>query len=164
MNTPTPPPDDESLPGTRQGARPDVITAGNASYWHYQPRSGKQSINEDPHRTLHVVDAPLEPSGAPFRVACKMLADGSVSHCLLGRALIRATQIQSIGIDDFGQVETQHSNMAYGSVSHCIRFHGGGEFCVTYAEKGELLELVASNVIMIITRDNRFIFKPLNQD
>jgi hypothetical protein len=111
-----------------------------------------------------MIDSPLEPSAPPFRVAFKRLADGSGSHDLLGRAIIQATQIQSIGIEDFGKVATQLSNQAYGSVSHHTQFYGGGEVCMTYAAKGELLKLIASNITLIITQDNRIIFKPHNQD
>jgi hypothetical protein len=132
-------------------------------YWNYPLRRSKPAIDEQP-QTLHLIDAPLEASGIPLRVACKVLPDGAISHRLLGRAVIFGEMIRSVGIADLGRVTLQCSNRVFDSISHHTRFQGGGEVSVTYSAQGKLLELVASNVTMTITQDNQVSFQPLSQD
>lgn len=146
----------DSIPAADDGALP-------WGYRNFPPLPSKPLIDEQPP-TLHLIGAPLEASAAPLRVACKVLPDGTICHCLLGRAVIQGEMIQSVGIEDLSQVTLQCSNRVFDSVSHHTRFQGGGEVSVTYSAQGELLELVARDVTMTITQDKQVSFKPLSWD
>jgi hypothetical protein len=65
--------------------------------------------------------------------------------------------IRGIGIENITDVESHSINRVFNSVSHLIRFYGGGEVRIAYDLKGELLEFEAKNVDARIENGERIV-------
>lgn len=58
--------------------------------------------------------------------------------------------IKSVGVENLTDVELHTINKVFGSVSHLIKFHGGGEVRLSYNDKGEILEFTGQHVDAVI--------------
>ena len=65
--------------------------------------------------------------------------------------------IKAIGIENITDVESHSINRVFHSVSHLIKFHGGGEARIAYDLKGELLEFEAKNLDARIEMGERIV-------
>jgi len=65
--------------------------------------------------------------------------------------------IKGIGIQNITDVAEHAVNRVFNSVSHYIRFHGGGEVRIAYDLKGELLEFEAKKVDVQIDKGERIV-------
>lgn len=75
-----------------------------------------------------------------------------------GTASINLKKITAVGIYNLADVENHTINTIVGSVSHYVRFTGGGEVRFVYNTSGQLIELSAKNVITSVTHNNEIIF------
>lgn len=69
-------------------------------------------------------------------------------------------RIRSVGIDDLSAVEEHCINRVYDTVSHFIRFAGGGELRFAFSLAGELLELSGQGVRISIRDECALYFAP----
>ena len=60
--------------------------------------------------------------------------------------MLHIDAIESIGIENLLDVESHTINRMFNSVSHYVRFLGGGEVRLSYNDKGEILEFSAKNM------------------
>ena len=67
--------------------------------------------------------------------------------------------IKSVGVENLVDIEVHNINTVFGSVSHYIRFHGGGEVRFSYNSKGEILEFTAQRVDAQILNGERLILR-----
>ena len=67
--------------------------------------------------------------------------------------------IKSVGVENLVDIEVHNINTVFGSVSHYIRFHGGGEVRFSYNAKGEILEFTAQRVDAQILNGERLILR-----
>ena len=67
--------------------------------------------------------------------------------------------IKSVGVENLVDIEVHNINAVFGSVSHYIRFFGGGEVRFSYNAKGEILEFTAERVDAQIINGERLILK-----
>ena len=98
----------------------------------------------------------------------KMNADGTMSISTTagdvieigekGTANINLKKIAAVGIHNLADVESHTINTIVGSISHYVRFGGGGEVRFVYNTNGQLIELSAKNVITSVTHNNEIIF------
>jgi hypothetical protein len=72
--------------------------------------------------------------------------------------------ITSVGIADLADVQSHNIVRIVGSVSHHVRFVGGGELCYVYNTRGELIELSAVNVKVSISSQHRLVFAPYRRN
>jgi hypothetical protein len=77
-----------------------------------------------------------------------------------GNIAAELSTIKSVGIADLADVHSHEIVRIFGSVSHHVRFVGGGELRFVYNTRGELLELSASSVKGSISDDHRLVFMP----
>ena len=101
--------------------------------------------------------------------AIKRNADGTVSISAAageaieideqGRANINLKKIEAVGIYNLADIEIHNINTIVGSISHYVRFVGGGEIRFVYNASGKLIELSATNVITTISQNNEIVFK-----
>ena len=68
--------------------------------------------------------------------------------------------IRNVGIDNLCDVETHCINRVYDTISHFIRFTGGGEVRFVISLTGELLELYGQGVNMHISKGGILYFGP----
>jgi hypothetical protein len=66
--------------------------------------------------------------------------------------------ITAVGIRDLSEVETHRINRVMGSISHFVRFHGGGEVRFAYNHEGKLIELSAQNCGFSLSARNELLF------
>ena len=57
-------------------------------------------------------------------------------------------QIKSVGIANIVSVENHAVHSIVGSVSHHVKFHGGGELRFAFNERGQLLEFTAHELLV----------------
>jgi hypothetical protein len=67
--------------------------------------------------------------------------------------------IKSVGIENLVDVEVHTISRIYNSVSHYIKFYGGGEVRFSYNTEGELLEFSTRNVDAHIANGERIILR-----
>ena len=63
-----------------------------------------------------------------------------------GPVMLHMDSIESIGIENLLDVESHTINRMFNSVSHYIRFLGGGEVRLSYNDKGQIVEFSAKNM------------------
>lgn len=85
--------------------------------------------------------------------------DGSVSLSGKQPVSLHIASIKSVGIENLVDVEIHAINTLFNSVSHYIKFFGGGEVRFSYNAEGELLEFTATNVDALITNGERIILQ-----
>jgi len=66
--------------------------------------------------------------------------------------------ITAVGIKNLSEVETHQINRVMGSISHFVRFHGGGEVRFAYNHEGKLIELSAQNCGFALSGKNELLF------
>ena len=66
--------------------------------------------------------------------------DGSASITSEGPVALHIDSIRAVGIENLVEVESHTINRVFNSVSHPVKFHGGGEVRFSYNAKGEILE------------------------
>ena len=108
----------------------------------------------------------MEPS--EIQPSVKVNADGTMSISTPvgdrieiganGTANINLKKIAAVGIHNLVDVESHTINTIVGSVSHYVRFAGGGEVRFVYNTSGQLIELSAKNVITSVTHNDEIIF------
>jgi hypothetical protein len=67
--------------------------------------------------------------------------------------------IKSVGIENLVDIETHTINKLFGSVSHLIKFYGGGEVRFSYNDKGEILEFTGNRVDARIENGERLVLR-----
>ncbi len=77
-----------------------------------------------------------------------------------GNVIADLSAIKSVGIADLADVQSHEVVSIVGSISHHVRFIGGGEVRYVYNTRGEMIELSARNVSGSISGDNRLVFRP----
>lgn len=85
--------------------------------------------------------------------------DGSVSLSSKQPVSLHVESIKSVGIENLVDVEIHAINRLFNSVSHYIKFFGGGEVRFSYNTEGELLEFTTSHVDAFIENGERIILK-----
>lgn len=75
-----------------------------------------------------------------------------------GRANVNLRSVGAVGIHNLADVEAHNINSIVGSISHYVRFVGGGEVKFVYNASGQLIELSASNVVTTISKNNEIVF------
>jgi len=72
--------------------------------------------------------------------------------------------IQSVGLENIVDVEHHTINTIYNSRSHLIQFRNGGEVSFVYNDRGQLVDLRAIGVNLILGQNNQLIFsiKPID--
>lgn len=93
------------------------------------------------------------------QVTSRTNPDGSVSLSSEQPVSLHVESIKSVGIENLVDVETHVINRLFNSVSHYIRFFGGGEVRFSYNAEGELLEFATTNVDAYIENGERIILK-----
>ena len=76
-----------------------------------------------------------------------------------GETSIGLKKISSVGIYNLMEVENHAITNIVGSVSHYVRFFGGGEVRFAYNNSGQLIELAATNVIATVSSESEIMFK-----
>jgi hypothetical protein len=93
-----------------------------------------------------VTDSPKNPPPKPAgRITIREGADGP-ERVIDGKSLtLKFDTIKAIGLANLTDVETHAINRAFGSVSHYVKFIGGGEVRFSYNAQGEIMEFTATN-------------------
>lgn len=98
------------------------------------------------------------------QVTTRENADGSVSVTSKQPVSLHIESIKSVGIENLVDVEVHAINRLFNSVSHYIKFFGGGEVRFSYNSEGSLLEFAASKVDACITNGERILLKRQDGD
>lgn len=85
--------------------------------------------------------------------------DGSLSLSSKHPVALHLESIKSIGIENLVDVEVHSINSVFNSVSHYIRFFGGGEVRFSFNADGEVLQFEASKVDAFIANGESIILK-----
>ncbi len=85
--------------------------------------------------------------------------DGSVSLTSKHPVSLHIESIKSVGIENLVDVETHAINRLFNSVSHYIKFFGGGEVRFSYNAEGEVLEFATTNVDATVFNGDCIILK-----
>lgn len=75
-----------------------------------------------------------------------------------GRANINLARIEAVGIHNLADIEAHNITSIVGSISHYVRFIGGGEVMFAYNASGQLIELSATGVITTVSQNNGIVF------
>ena len=67
--------------------------------------------------------------------------------------------ITAVGIENIVEVEQHTINKAFGSVSHLVKFRGGGEIRFSYNAKGDILEFSTKNVDAHVADGTRLVLR-----
>ena len=93
------------------------------------------------------------------KVSVRETPDGPVLSSSRRNISLEFDTIKSIGIENLADVEAHSINNVFNSVSHYVRFFGGGEVRFSYNAEGRLLEFVATNVVAHIANGERIMLK-----
>lgn len=93
------------------------------------------------------------------RLSNRTNPDGSVTLTSKQPVSLHIDSIQSVGIENLVDVEVHAINRLFNSVSHYIKFFGGGEVRFSYNAEGELLEFTALNVDAFIADGDRLMLR-----
>ena len=93
------------------------------------------------------------------KVSVRETPDGPVLSSSQRNISLEFDTIKSIGIENVADVEVHAINRVFNSVSHYIKFFGGGEVRFSYNAEGRLLEFVATNVAAHIANGERIMLK-----
>jgi hypothetical protein len=93
------------------------------------------------------------------KVTVRETPDGQLLSSSAQDISLHIETIKSIGIENLADVEVHAINNVFNSVSHYIRFFGGGEVRFSYNAEGRLLEFVATNVAAHIANGERILLK-----
>jgi hypothetical protein len=98
----------------------------------------------------------IQPEG---EITKRVNADGSLSISSKQPVNLHIESIKSIGVENLIDVEVHNINRVFNSVSHYIKFHGGGEVRFAYDAKGELLEFTGSQIDAEVRNGERILLK-----
>jgi len=98
----------------------------------------------------------IQPEGELTR---KVNADGSLSISSKQPVNLHIASIKSVGVENLVDVESHTINRVFNSVSHLIKFHGGGEVRFAYDARGELLEFTGSHIDAEVHNGERILLK-----
>jgi TnpA family transposase len=76
-----------------------------------------------------------------------------------GSMNITVDAIESVDIERITDLEVHNITRAFNSVSHYIRFHGGGEVHLAYTLDGTLLEFRSLQVAISVVDGNRVVLR-----
>jgi hypothetical protein len=79
-----------------------------------------------------------------------------------GNFVFKLDQIQSVGIRNIADVEEHRINRIVGTRSHMVRFFNGGVLTYAYNDAGQLMELCATKLMVIVSKDNEVSFLAAN--
>lgn len=74
-------------------------------------------------------------------------------------ALLRLQSVKTVGVENLADVEIHTINRIFGSISHYIRFYGGGEVRFSYNTEGKVLEFAVTNAEAHIENGERILLK-----
>ncbi|QBC43597.1 hypothetical protein [Iodobacter fluviatilis] len=86
-------------------------------------------------------------------------SDGTVLCYSEGSIEVELKSIKSIGIENIIDIEKHEIINLFDSVSHYMRFHGGGEVQLSYNLDGRLLDLEITNVLIVVNEGNKITLK-----
>ncbi len=98
----------------------------------------------------------IQPGG---QVTTRENPDGSVSLTSKQPVSLHIESIKSVGIENLVDVEIHSINTLFNSVSHYIKFFGGGEVRFSYNAEGDVLEFTATHVDAHIVDGERIMLK-----
>ena len=90
--------------------------------------------------------------------------DGSLSLHSKKDVALHIESIKAVGIENLVDVEVHSINRLFNSVSHYIKFFGGGEVRFSYNTQGELLEFTATHVDATVAGGDRILLKRQQED
>ncbi len=73
--------------------------------------------------------------------------------------LMRIESVKSVGVENLADVEVHTINRIFGSISHYIKFYGGGEVRFSYNTEGKVLEFSVANAEAHIENGERILLK-----
>jgi hypothetical protein len=85
--------------------------------------------------------------------------DGSISLSSKQPVSLHIESIKSVGIENLVDVEVHAINRLFNSVSHYIKFFGGGEVRFSYNAEGNLLEFAATKVDAYVANGESIILR-----
>lgn len=71
---------------------------------------------------------------------------------------INFNNIKSVGLNNIMDIECHTINTIYNSRSHLIKFRNGGEVTFAYNDKGQLVDLRAIGVNLLLNSSNELVF------
>ncbi|MDW5419263.1 hypothetical protein R6242_22070 [Iodobacter sp. CM08] len=86
-------------------------------------------------------------------------ADGTVLCYSEDSIEIELKSIKNIGIENIIDIEKYEIINLFDSVSHYMKFHGGGEVQLSYNLDGRLLDLEITNVFIVVKEGNKITLK-----
>ena len=75
-----------------------------------------------------------------------------------GNSVLQLDQIKSVGIRNISDVVEHRINTIVGTRSHMVRFVNGGLLTYAYNDAGQLIELCATHLMTIISKNNEVSF------
>jgi len=103
----------------------------------------------------------INPEG---QLSVKIASDGSIAASSDKPLSIDLSTIKSVGVENLIDIEVHEINRLFNSVSHYIRFFGGGEIKFSYNAAGQILDLSGEEVKTTITNGDRLVFKRKTTD
>jgi hypothetical protein len=106
-----------------------------------------------------------QPEPKPFKIQSEdgvdlqKNADGSLTARAKKPVSLNIESIKSVGLENLVHVELHTINRVFNSVSHYVRFYGGGEVRFSYNSQGELLEFTCTNVDAEVRNGERILLK-----
>jgi len=85
--------------------------------------------------------------------------DGKLCVSTEGSMNITVDEIESVDIERITDLEVHNITHAFNSVSHYIRFHGGGEVHLAYTLDGTLLEFRSLHVAVAMIDGKRVVLR-----
>jgi len=86
-------------------------------------------------------------------------ADGSLSISSKHSVALAFGTIKSVGVENLIDIEVHAINKVFNSVSHYIKFHGGGEVRFSYDATGEIMEFTGSHIDAEVHNGERILLK-----
>lgn len=103
----------------------------------------------------------MKPEG---QMTIKIESDGTISSSSDKPLEINLQNIEAVGIENVVDVESYEISRLFNSVSHFIKFFGGGEVKFAYNQQGELLEFSAHQVTLSIKNGERIVLKKASEN
>ncbi|NOT20214.1 MAG: hypothetical protein HOP24_08100 [Sideroxydans sp.] len=103
----------------------------------------------------------MKPEG---NMTMKIGPDGAISTSTDKPLEINLQNIKSVGVENLVDIETHEISRLFNSVSHFIKFFGGGEVKFAYNLEGKLLEFSTHHVTLSIQNGERVILKKLEEN
>ena len=98
----------------------------------------------------------IQPEG---EITKRVNEDGSLSISSKQPVNLHIESIKSIGVENLVDVEVHKINRVFNSVSHYIKFHGGGEVTFAYDSQGQILEFTGNHIDAEVHNGERILLK-----